>query len=121
MDETEFGPFEVTVHEAISLVERASERILTLSDLGMKGIEPQDDSRTAETFMECILCHMTARSAKPSLDQLKSLAQKLDRMSIAIPDVGKHGRHLAEEMNLAAARIRSRIMEGTDEKGDPIP
>lgn len=117
----EFGPAEVTIHELVSLIERASERILTLSDLGIKGIEPQTQERKDETFKECLILHMTAKCARPSRDQLKDLAARLDRMSVAIPDIGLYGKQLAEEMNLASSRIRRMIIEGKDEKGDPIP
>jgi hypothetical protein len=119
-EEIEFGPFEVTIHELVSLVERASERILTLADLGIKGIEPQTQEMKDETFKECIIFHMTAKVARPNLEQLRDLAARLDRMSVALPDIGTYGKQLAEEMNLASSRIRRMIMDEVDENGEPL-
>lgn len=119
-EEIEFGPFEVVIHESLSLIERASERILAMSDLGVKGIEPQTQEMKEAAFRECIILHMTAKFAKPDKEQLKDLAQRLDRMSVAVPDIGKYGRQLAEEMNLTSARIRQMILAGRDENGDDL-
>lgn len=119
-EDVKFGPFEVVIHESLSLIERASERILALSDLGIEGIEPQTQETKEATFRECIILHMTAKYAKPNTEQLKDLAQRLDRMSVALPDFGKYGKQLAEEMNLTSARIRRMILDGLDENGDNI-
>lgn len=120
-EEIEFGPFEATIHHVVSLIERASERILALNDLGFKGIEPQEEGRTMEAFKDCIICHMTAKAARPNIEQLKNLANRIDHMSAVLPSIGKHGKKLAEEMNLAGSSIRRMIMEGVDEKGEPLP
>lgn len=119
-EDIEFGPFEVVIHESLSLIERASERILALNDMGIEGIEPQTQEMKEAAFRECIILHMTAKFAKPDKEQLKDLAQRLDRMSVAVPDIGKYGRQLAEEMNLTSARIRRMILDGLDENGDKI-
>ena len=119
-EDIEFGPFEVVIHESLSLIERASERILALSDLGINGIEPQTQEMKDSAFKECLILHMTAKFARPNKDQLKTLASKLDRMSVALPDIGKYGKQLAEEMNLASSRIRRMILDGLDENGDDI-
>lgn len=119
-EEIEFGPFEVTTHEIVSLIERASERILTLADLGVKGINPKDWERREETFRECLILHMTARASEPNSSQLLNMATFLDKMSVALPDIGMYGKQLAEEMNLASSRIRRMIMNELDEKGEPL-
>ena len=119
-EDIEFGPFEVVIHESLSLIERASERILALNDMGIDGIEPQTQEMKEAAFRECIILRMTAKFAKPDKEQLKDLAQRLDRMSVAVPDIGKYGRQLAEEMNLTSARIRRMILDGLDENGDKI-
>ncbi len=119
-EDIKFGPFEVVIHESLSLIERASERILALSDLGVEGIEPQTQEMKDSAFKECLILHMTAKYAKPNTEQLKDLAQRLDRMSVALPDIGKYGKQLAEEMNLTSARIRRMILDGLDENGDKI-
>ena len=119
-EDIEFGPFEVVIHESLSLIERASERILALNDMGIEGIEPQTQEMKEAAFRECIILRMTAKFAKPDKEQLKDLAQRLDRMSVAVPDIGKYVRQLAEEMNLTSARIRRMILDGLDENGDKI-
>lgn len=121
-EDVEFGPFEVMIHEMVSLVERASERILTLSDLGKFefGLDDQCQEFFDSAFKEFLILHMTAKCATPNKDQLKTLASKLDRMSVALPDIGKYGKQLAEEMNLASSRIRRMILDGLDENGDDI-
>ena len=41
---------------------------------------------------------------------LRLLAQVIPTASVALPDVGKHGRQLVEEMNLISSKIR-RILQ----------
>lgn len=108
-EEIEFGPFESTIHEATCLITRSLERLLTLADIGKASSE--DVFGAEERFHECVICHMTAKAARPGREDLKIMAQKLDRMSVIVADTGPHGHDLAEEMNLLSSRIRRMIQE----------
>jgi len=92
-------------HEIISLLDRATERILTLVDVG----EIPDDDR-AEMLVSVNRrirkFHKLDLSLEGDLEDLGILARALDTVSVKLPDVGTHGRQLAEEMNLISSKIR---------------
>jgi hypothetical protein len=99
-------------YEIVSLIDRATERILTLVDVG----EIPDDHRI-EVLVS--LNREIRKFSKLNLDlslegnlgDLRTLAQVIDSASVALPDVGKHGRQLAEEMNLISSKIRRILHE----------
>ena len=116
-EETKFGPFECTVQEVLSLLERGLERILTLQDMGVD--VGNSAAKKEEHFKESIIIRLCARAAKPNFEMMKKLARQLDAMSVSIPKSGRHGDELAEDMNLMASRIRKMISNQTDESGNP--
>jgi len=92
-------------YEVVSLIDRATERMLTLVDVG--GIPDNDKiemlvslSRKIRNFSKLDL------NLKGNPEDLRMLAQVIDSASVALPDVGTHGRQLAEEMNLISSKIR---------------
>jgi hypothetical protein len=116
-EEVKFGPFECTIQEVVSLLERGLERILTLEDMGVD--VGNKSAKKDEHFRESIICRLTAKLAKPNFDMMKKLAGQLDAMSVSIPRSGINGNQLTEEMNLLASRIRKMVSNKTDESGNP--
>ena len=96
-------------HEVVSLIDRATERMLTLVDVG----EIPDDGKVE---MLVYLNRKIRKFSKLDLNDgdpgnLRMLAQVIDSASVALPDVGIHGRQLAEEMNLVSSKIRRILHE----------
>jgi hypothetical protein len=97
-------------HEIVSLIDRATERILTLVDVRQI---PDDDriellvslNREIRNFSKLDL------SLDGDPGDLRLLAQVIDSASVLLPDVGIRGRQLAEEMNLVSSKIRRILHE----------
>jgi hypothetical protein len=97
-------------HEIVSLIDRATERILTLVDVGQI---PDNDKIEMLVSLNREIRNFSKLDLNLDGDpgDLKILAQVIDSASVLLPDVGIRGRQLAEEMNLVSSKIRRILHE----------